>query len=188
MLSYFLQFFLKSFFWLSLSSKCCSSNFKEAVLWFFLLIVALVQPLYRKSLSTECCWDAHSSRSSVRVSVEFLVTSIIKALFFPPSCWVWPDGQIMNSPSPSKIILFYNYRGHSATRNLQSFRNDFISWILYLCLNHSFIKEVYREFICLHDLVYVLTCSVNCGTLYTCVLCLNTMHLTANWSHSKESE
>ena len=69
----------------------------------------------------------------------------------------------------------------------------------YLCQN--FMAEVYRKFLGLHDLVFVLTCSVNSGTLYAQV-CVQSIkfatpikfltHLKDNWSkqdtHSKGTE
>ena len=74
-------------------------------------------------------------------------------------------GRMANSrknPGGYKLLPFYNYWGHSDPGNTQRFRNGFIplSWSM---PRHKSMRVSFW----IISLVFVLTCSLNGGTLYT---------------------
>ena len=84
------------------------------------------------------------------------------------------------STAGSKFLQFHNYWGHCAHWNTQRFRNGSIP------LHHH-----NTEFLGLHDLVFVMTCSVNCGTLHiqVCVFCkwCPVNYICHSWTHLKDN-
>lgn len=87
------------------------------------------------------------------------------------------------STGSSKLLPFHKYWGHSAPGITQSVRNGFMSWSLPW---HNFITEFYREFFELQGLVFVLTCNMNCGTLYTKVCAHMAIFSIYNLIYNKE--
>ena len=114
----------------------------------------------------ECCLDGCPSsrfphlcmdfRSSVRVTIGFLITSLTKALLAP----------LARQPTLGRVLVVQNlfhFTIIEVTVLLQTLKT-FLEMFLTLTLK-NFIADVYR--LGLHGLVFVLTCSVKCGTLYT---------------------
>jgi hypothetical protein len=105
-------------------------------------------------ISTEELW------SSIRLTIGFLVTSLIKALL--PHCSDLPGGQFLEES------WWFYLRMMEATVFFGTFSATEIFWYPspYLCLDTFLISELYRQIPQPLGLVFALTCSVNCGTLY----------------------
>ena len=99
--------------------------------------------------------------SSVRVTIGFSVTSLTKALLAQ-------FGRVASSRKSlggSKLLTFKNDGGPCILGDLQCCRNV---WYLSpdLCPEDNPVSELYGQFLRPHGLVFALTSTVNCGTLY----------------------
>lgn len=83
------------------------------------------------------------------------------------------------SPGGCKLIPFHNDWGHCSWE-YSSIGNVFfpLSWPT---LRHSFIMEVYREFLGLHGLVFSLICRELCTQV--CALLIISSGFQSTWSH-----
>ena len=130
--------------------------------------MASVRPVYHKGLiggvlqeglegspiSTDELW------SSVRVTIGFLVTSLTKALLPQLLSLAGRPGL-----GGSKLLPFKTDRGHCVLGDLQCCRNVLLPFPRSVP-RHNPVSELYRQFPRPHGLVFALTCTVNCGTLY----------------------
>ena len=108
-------------------------------------------------ISTEELWR------SIRATIGFLVTSLTKALL--PRLL-----SLARRPLLGRVLVvpnFFHLRMMEATVFLGTFNAAYI--FCYpspdLCLD-TILSEPYRQFLRPHGLVFALTCTVNCGTLY----------------------
>ena len=113
-------------------------------------------------------WKVHPSPqrhfAAVRVTIGFLVTSIDQG----PSPPVAQFGQAASSRKSlgvSKLLLFKNDWCHCVLEDLQSCINVLVP-IPRSVPQYNPVSELYVEFLQPHGLVFALTCTVNCGTLY----------------------
>ena len=109
-------------------------------------------------ISTEDLW------SSVRVTIRFLVPSLTKALL-PQLLKFGRETSSRKSIGGSKLFPFKNDVGHCVLENLQCCGNVFVPFRRSVP-RHNPVSEHYGQFLLLHGLVFALTCTVNCGTLY----------------------
>ena len=107
-------------------------------------------------ISTEELW------SSVRVTNVFLVTSLTKALLprlLSLSGW----------PALERVLVvpnFFHLRMMEATVFLGTFNAAELVPLPRSVPRHNLVSELYGQFLPPHGLVFSLTCTVNCGTLY----------------------
>ena len=76
---------------------------------------------------------------------------------FSPDCSVWPGG--------SKLLTFKFDGGHCVLGDLQCCRNVLVPFPRSVP-RHNPVSALYGQFLRPHGLVFALTCTVNCGTLY----------------------
>jgi hypothetical protein len=83
---------------------------------------------------------------------------------FSPNCSIWP-GSSRKSLGGSNILPFKNDGGHFVLGDLQWCRNVMVSFPRSVP-RHNPVSELYGQFFRSHGMVFALTCTVNCGTLY----------------------
>ena len=108
-------------------------------------------------ISTEELW------SSVRVTIRFLVTSLTKDLL---PCLL----SLARQPALGSVLVVPNLFHLRMTVNtvlgdLQCCRHFLVPFPRSVT-RHNPVSELYRQIHRPHDLVFALTCTVNCGTLY----------------------
>ena len=107
------------------------------------------------------------SREELYSSVSdhwFLVTSLTKALLL----WLLNSARAASSRKSlggSKCLLFKNEGGHCVSGDLQCCRHFLVPFPRSVP-QHNPVSELYGQFLQPHGLVFALTCTVNCGTLY----------------------
>ena len=69
------------------------------------------------------------------------------------------------SPGDSKLLPFKNDGGHCVLGDLQCCRNVLVPFPRSLP-RHNPVSELYRQFLRPYSLIFALTFTVNCGTLY----------------------
>ena len=103
-------------------------------------------------------------RSSVRVTIRFLFTSLTKALL--PRLL-----SLASQPALGRVLVVQNFF-HLRMMAAPVFLGD-----LQCCIHvlvpfprsvpwHNPVSELYGQFLWPHGLVFALTCTVNCGTFY----------------------
>ena len=65
----------------------------------------------------------------------------------------------------SKLLPFKNDGGHCVLRDLQCCRNILVPFPRSVP-RHNPVSELYGQFLRPHGMVFALTCTFNCGTLY----------------------
>ncbi|KAK6321545.1 hypothetical protein J4Q44_G00085210 [Coregonus suidteri] len=108
-------------------------------------------------ISTEELW------SSVRVTIRLLVTSLTKALL--PRLHSLAGRSALGRVFGSKLLPFRNDGGNCVLGDLQCCRNVLVPFPRSVP-RHNPVSELYRQFLQPHGLVFALTCTLNCGTLY----------------------
>ena len=109
-------------------------------------------------ISTEELW------SSVRMTIGFLVTSLTKALL--PRVL-----SLAGQPALGRVLVvpnffhFKNDGGHGVPGDLQCCIISLEPFPRSVP-RHFPVSELYGHFLRAHSLVFALTCTVNCGTLY----------------------
>ena len=98
-------------------------------------------------ISTEELW------SSVRVTIGFLVTSLTKALL--PQLLSLAGRPAHGSLAGSTLFF----------RTINAAEMFLVPFSRYMP-RHNPLLDLYRQFLRPHGLVFALTCTVNCGTLY----------------------
>ena len=101
--------------------------------------------------------------SSDRVTIGFLVTSLTKALL----PWLL---SLAGRPALGRVLVvpnFFHLRMMEATVFLGTFNAAyFLVPFPRSVPRHNPVSELYGQFLRPHGLVFALTCTVNCGTLY----------------------
>ena len=99
-------------------------------------------------------------QSSVRETIGFLVTSLTKALLHRLL-------SLVGRPALGRVLVFsklpFKNGGRCVLGDLQCFRNILLP-IARSVPKHNPVSELYGQFLQSHDLVFALTCTVNCGT------------------------
>ena len=95
--------------------------------------------------------------SSIRVTIGFLVTSLIAQFDRVASSRRSLDG--------SKRLPFKNNGDHCVPGDLECCRIVLVPFPRSVP-RHNPVSELYAQFLRPHGLVFALTCTINCGTLY----------------------
>ena len=82
-----------------------------------------------------------------------------------PSPWMLSLASSRKILDGSKLLPFKNDGGHCVLGDLQCSRNFLVPFPRYVPW-HNPVSELYGQLLRPHDLVFALTCIVNCGTLY----------------------
>ena len=109
-------------------------------------------------ISTEKLW------SSVRVTIGFLVTSLTKTLLSRLL-------SLAGRPALGRVLVvpnFFHLRMMESTVFLETFNAADIFLVPFprSVPRHNPVSELYGQFLRPHGLVFALTCTANCGTLY----------------------
>ena len=122
----------------------------------------------------ECCRDGYpSGRFSHlhRGTLELCQSDhwVLRHLFdqgpSPPIAQFSRVASSRRSLGGSKLLPLKNDGGHCVLGELQYFRNVLVPFPRSVP-RHNPVSELYRQFLRPHGLVFALTCTVNCGTLY----------------------
>ena len=113
--------------------------------------------------------------SSVRVTIGFLVTSLTKTLL-PRLLSLGRVANSRKSVGGSKLLPFKNNGGHCVLGDLQCCRNVLVPFPRSLP-QHNPVSELHGQFLRCHGLIFALTCTVNCGTLYNRQRCAFPNHV-----------
>ena len=76
-----------------------------------------------------------------------------------------PIASSCKSLGSAKLLPFKNDEGHFVLGGLQCCRQFLVPFPRYMP-RHNPVSELYGQFLRPHGLVFALTCTVNCGTLY----------------------
>jgi hypothetical protein len=98
------------------------------------------------------------------VTIKFLVTSLTKALLSRLFSLAGRQSLVIVLVVP-KLFPFKNDGDHCVHRDLQCCKTVLVPFPRYVPRNNP-VSELYGQFLRPHGLVFALTCSVNCGTLY----------------------
>ena len=98
------------------------------------------------------------------MTIGFLLTSLTKALL-PRLLSLARAASSRKSPGGSKLLPFRKDGGHCVLVDIQCCRNVLVPFPRSVP-RHNPVSELYGQFRRLLGLVFALTCTVNCGTLY----------------------
>ena len=108
------------------------------------------------------------------ISTEELWSSVSEHLVFghlsdqdpspPIAQFVWAASS-RKSLGGSKLLPFTIDGGHCVLGDLQCCRNLLVPFPR-IVPRHNPVSELYGQFLPPHDMIFALTCTVNCGTLY----------------------
>ena len=148
--------------------RCLLANSKWAVMCLFNLGVVSVWPLYRKGLIGGVLqrWFSHLHNGTLE-----LCQSDHRVLGHLPDQgpspliaqfgWTTSSRKSLGGP---KLLPFKNDRGHCVLGDLQCCRNILVPFPR-SAPRHNHVSELFGQFL-QPGLVFALTCTVNCGTLY----------------------
>ena len=84
---------------------------------------------------------------------------------FSSDCSVGRAPSSWKSIGGSKLLPFKNRGGHCVLGDLQCCRNVLVPFLRSVP-RHNAVLEPYGQFLRHHGLVFALTCTINCGTIY----------------------